>query len=114
MPSVKELQKEAMDKAKAHIAEIAKKGYSAAFVVKQIENELLGVTVEFSTSRKLFASSHQQPTLEIVGTLGTINTTVEALPLITGRLERQPSLTKKRRRIASTCSRPRETHSSPR
>lgn len=81
MPTIEEIKAEAMAEAKKKMAEIAASGLSTIDIIKQLERELTGVTIEFTSDPHLFASSHQQPTVFIQGTLGKIEATVEALPL---------------------------------
>jgi hypothetical protein len=81
MPSVAELKKQAMSEAKHYMKQIASGNLSTDAIVKSIERQIAGTTVEFTTDHRMFSGSHQSPTISIVGTKGKIQATVEAMPL---------------------------------
>jgi hypothetical protein len=81
MPSVATLKKQAMAHAREHMANIAKRGFSAQQMIKQVQAMYAGTTIQFTTDPHHYASSHQSPSITIVGTAGQIEAKVNALPL---------------------------------
>jgi hypothetical protein len=81
MPSAEVMAKEALAEAQKYMAAIAKRDMSPEAVAAAIRAEMEGVTLRITTDHRMFAESHQSPTIRIVGTKGEVNGTIDALPL---------------------------------
>jgi len=83
MPTHKEIQKEALAKAKKYMASEAREngGMTVPEVVQKVERILKGTTVRVTTRHRMFADSTQSPFIKIHGTKGTIKGRLNFLPL---------------------------------
>jgi len=83
MPSFKQIQKEAMEEAKAYVKKetAAHVGMSVDDIVDRIEGILEGTTIRITTAHRLFADSSQSPFVKIVGSLGSAEGKLDFLPM---------------------------------
>lgn len=75
-----EIEKEAADAAKWFIRALTKNTATSAGLIDNLEQEALGVTLKLTTSDKLDAESSMEPTVKIVGSLGSVTAQIFAVP----------------------------------
>jgi hypothetical protein len=82
MPSVKAIHTEALEETKKFMAKLAGENMSLDEIIESIETTLEGTSVRVTTGSRWMSESAMKPTIKIVGTAGTTEGTLDALPMV--------------------------------